>query len=166
MVLFRFGPCGLFPSPAAGNSAIVMMVRSWLVSYMKTTHFSMPREKMQLFVGKTKNHDTKEIRDVVWVRDPSASIKLCRGIHPNSPWKGPIPHRREKNQNSSIVLFIWPVGKLFPSNLACISRIHSSWASKRLLFHSLLPILVLITDICKFYIYLKGLRSNLYYVEG
>lgn len=34
------------------------------------------------------------------------------------------------------------------------------------LFHFLLPILVLIFDICKFYIYLKSLRSNLEYVEG
>lgn len=94
------------------------------VSFMKITQISMPWRKLQSLVGKTKNYDTKEIRDVVRGREPFASIKLHRGIYPNSLWKWAIPHRTDKSQNSSIIVSIWPVENIFLTpDLACVSRI-------------------------------------------
>lgn len=117
-------------APAASLSLQVRVIlrQSWWseepVSFMKITHLSMPWRKSHFFAGKTKNHDTKEIKDVVRWRDPSASIKLHRGVCPNSPRKWAVPHRTDKSQNSSILVSIWPAGNSFLiPNPPCVSRI-------------------------------------------
>lgn len=60
-----------------------MMVRRVGLIYENHTSLNALRKIAPFNWKDQKNHDTKESRNVVRGRDPSANIRLYRGTHPN-----------------------------------------------------------------------------------